>query len=384
MNTYFETNHKTDCNGCGACALRCPVNAISMIEDGEGFVYPQIDNFKCVNCGLCRRVCSNYPLKNTFESKVYAAKSKDFNLRMNSTSGGMFQILAEYVIAHNGVVFGATYSENLVVKHSYATTKGDCKKFSVSKYVRSDLGTSYEDVECFLKDGKNVLFSGVPCQCYGLRKNLGKDYDNLIICEILCHSNPSPKVFEMYLKNLEKLNGQKIKNYVFRSKDDSVGRKPHIVFENGVKKADDLFNKAFFSMLISRPSCHNCKFCDPNRKADITIGDFWGIEHYYPEFKDENGISLVCINSEIGVKVFNDIQQKLDYIESNLSDAFKYNHNSNIPENKNRETFFEGIESGKINSDNVIEYMQKYSKKPFVKRAIGKVKRIINTILRKK
>ena len=379
MDTYFETNNKKDCNGCGACALKCPVNAISMIEDEEGFLYPHIDNSKCINCGLCRRVCSNYPTHNDFDMKVFASKAKDFDLRMSSTSGGMFKLLSKYIIDQGGVVFGVIYDDNLNVKHSYATTLEECKKFSISKYVRSDLNSSYKDVESFLKDGRVVLFSGTPCQCYGLRKYLGKSYDNLYICEVLCHSNPSPKVFKTYIKCLEKDEGKRVKSYYFRSKDKSMNGRPFILFEDGSKKKDELFNKAFIAMLFSRPSCHNCKFCDSNRKADITIGDFWGIEHYHPEFKDENGISLICVNSENGKRLFDNIKNEMEFVESNLEDAFKYNHNSNIPENKNRTRFFNGIKSGKINETNIIQYMQKYTKKPFVKRVIDKAIRMIKS-----
>ena len=263
MNNYFETHDKANCNGCGVCALRCPKKAIEMQYDDEGFLYPVINKDKCINCGLCKKICSNNPTKNEYKSKAYAAKNKDENQRLNSTSGGMFKLISEYILANDGAVFGAAFDKDFNVIHDYATTIKECQKFSNSKYVRSDLKDSYKKVEEFLKAGKKVLFTGTPCQNYGLKKFLLKEYDNLILCEIICHSNPSPLVFKLYKENLESKYKSKIIEYKFRNKNN----KPYAKFDNGKTEYTNIYNTAFNELLFSRPSCTNCSFCDKNRIA---------------------------------------------------------------------------------------------------------------------
>ncbi len=382
MENYFDTNNKKDCNGCGACALGCPQKAITMQMDEEGFLYPVINKKKCINCNLCKKICSNNPEHNSFDIKVFAAKSKDETIRHSSTSGGMFRILAENTISKGGIVFGVKYDKDLYVFHSYTNNVEDCQEFSISKYVRSDLKDSYEKVEKFLKEGKNVLFTGTPCQTYGLRKYLKKEYDKLLLCEIVCHSNPSPKVFQLYKKNLEIIYGKKIKRYYFRSKNPKINNNPYILFEDGTMKEYHLYNNAFNEMLISRPSCSNCKFCSSNRKADITIGDFWGVENFFPEFVDSKGVSLLCINSEKGANCFHEIKEKIEYKESNINDGFKYNHHSSIKPHHNREKFFKKIKEGSINENNIIKYMNKYSKISMHKKVYNKLRIYFNNIIK--
>ena len=377
LKNYFESYDKKDCNGCGACSLRCPKNAIIMLEDEEGFLYPKIDKSKCINCGLCKKICSNNPDINQYNIKVYAAKNKSNEDLKNSTSGGVFKVLASNIISKGGVAFGVKDNKDLYVYHDYAENMNECKEFSVSKYVRSDLKNSYSKVEKFLNDGRYVLFTGTPCQNYGLKKYLKKDYEKLILCEIICHSNPSPKVFKLYKENLEKIYGQKIKKYYFRSKNEKANNRPYILFEDGTIKEYQLYNTAFNSMLISRPSCSNCNFCGMNRKSDITIGDFWGIEKILPNFNKYNGVSLLCINSKKGMKMFEEIKNQIYYENTNIKDAFKYNHNCNIPEHKNRTKFFSGISNGSIDENNIILYMNKYLKISLFKKVLIKAKQMI-------
>ena len=362
--TFFESGKKVDCNGCGICAIKCPQKAISMIEDSEGFLYPSINKKKCSNCGLCKRVCSNRPLKNKNEIKVYIAKNKNNSQRKKSTSGGMFILIASEIIKKDGIVFGVKFDDNLMAVHDYATTIEDCEKFSSSKYIRSDMNNAYNKVEQFLSKGKYVLFTGTPCQCYALKKYLNKEYERLITCEIVCHSNPSPKIFKMFISNLEKKYNKKIIDFKFRNKEKC--NKPYAITSDGRKIINETYNTAFGNMLISRPSCSKCEFCDLNRKADITIGDFWGAKQMFPEIYDENGISLICINSENGRKIFEKISKNITYSEVNINDAFKFNHNSNMDEHSNKRKFFEMIEDGKINEKNIIKYMNKFTKRGIV------------------
>lgn len=383
-NTYLDNKIKNTCNGCGVCALVCPKKCIKMVEDGEGFLYPEIDESQCIKCNKCRNACSNFPRKNEFNIKAYATKNKDDNERKSSTSGGMFRILAEHVIEKNGVVFGVKFDKNLTAVHDYTETLDGCKEFSFSKYVRSDLKDSYENVKEFLNNDRYVLFTGTPCQVQGLRSFIKNDNnEKLILCEIICHSNPSPKVLKMYLSNKEKVSGKKVKTMYFRSKNPEIGNGAYIEFEDGTKMKETLYITAFTGeQLISRPSCNNCQFVNENRKSDFTIGDFWGIEKVLPEFDDKKGISLLTVNTEKASSVFEEVKDKMDYKEVDLELAFSNNHHSNLPQSKNRAKFFEGISDGSINENNIIEYMKKYTKKPLYRRVLGKGKRILKKIIK--
>lgn len=377
-STYFDNKDKKTCNGCGVCALVCPKNCIKMVEDAEGFLYPEIDENKCIKCNKCRRVCSNYPKDNEFSIKAYAAKNKNDEQRNKSTSGGMFKILAQYVIEKNGVVFGVKFSDDLKVIHDFADNLEDCKAFSSSKYVRSDLNNSYEKVKEFLEDGRYVLFSGTPCQIQGLRNFIGKHNDKLILCEIICHANPSPKVFKMYIKNIEKNTGKQVKTMYFRSKNPEMKNSSYIEMKDGTKIADSLYNYAFSSkQLINRPSCYNCKFVDENRKADFTIGDFWGIESAFPAFNDGKGISLFTVNTSKAENIFNELESMLEYKGVEVKKAFEKNHHSNVKYNPNRDKFFEKLVSEEINEENIIKYMKKYTNKTLYGKVLSKVKSII-------
>lgn len=384
MENYFNTTKKELCNGCSACSLVCPTNAIEMIEDEEGFLYPKIDENKCIKCNKCRKVCSNSPKKNEYEIKAYAIKNKNEEERKNSTSGGMFKILAEYVIQKQGIVFGVKLNENLVAIHDYSETIEGCKEFSFSKYVRSDLGDSYKKVKAFLEDNRYVLFTGTPCQIQGLRSYLGRDNEKLILCEIICHANPSPKILKMYIKNHENIEKKKVKAIYFRSKNKEMNNSAYIEFKDGTKKKMQEYITAFSgNQLINRPSCYNCQFVDENRKADFTIGDFWGIEKVLPDFNDDKGISLLTVNTKKAEKIFDEIKQHMDYKQTDLNLAFKYNHHSNVPINKSRQNFFEDIINGKINENNIIKKLKSYTGKPIYKKVLTKTKKIIKKIIKK-
>lgn len=381
--TYFDTLKKEDCNGCGACSLVCPVNAITMVEDEEGFLYPKINEDRCIKCNKCRKVCSNFPKENEYNIKAYATKNKDKEQRDNSTSGGMFKILSKYVLEKKGVVFGVKLNKDLVAVHDYGETEEECKKFSFSKYVRSDLNGSYEKIKEFLNNDRYVLFTGTPCQVQGLRNFLGKDNDKLILCEIICHANPSPKVLKTYLKAQEKIENKKIKNIYFRSKNKEMDNMAYIEFEDGTKKKIEEYITAFSgNQLINRPSCYNCKFVNENRKADFTIGDLWGIEKILPEFNDNKGISLLTVNSKKAESIFKEIENMLEYKEVDLYQAFEYNHHTNLPKNKNRDYFFEKLAEGTINQNNIIDYIKKYTKTPLYKKILRKAKRIFKKIIK--
>lgn len=383
MENYFNTKNKRLCNGCGTCSLKCPTQAITMKEDKEGFLYPVIDEEKCIKCGLCERVCSNYN-DNQENAKAYIAINKNTDELNISSSGGMFYILARYVTENNGVVFGVAYDENLKAEHRYAETLEECKKFCGSKYVRSDLKDTYKETKDFLDIGRIVLYTGTACQINGLKKFLGKNYDNLILCDILCHANPSPKVFELYKKNLEAIYNKKIIDIKFRGKENGwKNQTPIIIFEDKIQIEEDSYFNAFVNEMISRPSCYSCVFANKNRVTDFTIADFWGIEKVKPELDRSKGVSLITINSEKGDIILEKLKNKMYIEEVNVDTAAQYNHFQNVPEHKNRDKFFKGIANEKINKNNVIKYMNKYTKSSFIKRILRKSKNILKRIIRK-
>lgn len=382
QNTYLDTKIKNTCNGCGVCAFVCPQKCIKMIEDGEGFLYPEIDENKCIKCNKCRKLCGNFNEKKEKNEKAYACINKSEEQLQFASSGGIFYILAEYVIKNDGVVFGVAYNKELMAIHDFAETLQECKKFCGSKYVRSDLQNSYQNVKLFLENGREVLFTGTACQISGLKKYLGKNYKNLILCDILCHANPSPKVFKLYKENLEKIENRKISNVLFRSKETGWRNQiPIIEYENNIKKQENTYFKAFVSEMINRPSCNSCKFASKRRISDFTIGDFWGIEKVNPDIDTKNGVSLLNVNSNKGFEIFDKIKEKMNSIEVDYDLAASFNHYSNVLAHKNRDKFFKNLSIGKIDSNNIIDYMNKYTKKPFYRKILVNGKRIIKNIL---
>ena len=379
---YFDTKNKKDCNGCGVCALKCPKKAITMQYDNEGFLYPIINKNKCISCDLCKKICPNVDYKKNTDNKCYIAINKNKSELMNSSSGGCFLPIAKYIISKDGYVFGAVYDKNLNVHHEYANKTSDLKQFQGSKYVRSNLKNSFEKIKEFLEEGKYILFSGTPCQCQGLRTYLGKNYTNLYTCEVICHANPSPKVFKYYKKNLESKKNKKIINIQFRAKKNGwKNQKTIIIYEDMSEEQENSFYYGFVRELFNRPSCHNCHFCSTNRLSDFTIGDAWGIEKLNSDIIDnDTGISLLCINTRKGHELKKYLDDVLNLTEVNTKKAFNYNHHRNVPKHINREKFFKGISNGIINESNIIEYITKYTNLSLSERVLNKLIKLINWI----
>lgn len=379
INEYLKTYNKKDCNGCTLCTIGCPTNAIKMVEDNEGFFYPEIDEEKCIKCNKCKNICSNFNDSKGIE-KVYMAINKNKEELKNSASGGMFYILARYVIEKNGVVFGVEYDENLRVRHNYYENLEECKKFQGSKYLRSDIGNSYKEVEKFLKQDRYVLFTGTPCQCNALKTYLKKDYEKLIICDIVCHANPSQKVFDKYVKELEEKKNKKVKTVLFRSKENGWrNQTPIIEYEDGEKKEENTYFMAFVSELLGRPSCHDCKFATSKRVTDFSIADFWGIEKVLPEIiNDDTGISLFSVNTNKAQKIFEKINSSIVFKEVDKNLAFEYNHGHNVPPHKNRQKFFDNLDTKPV-----IENMKDCLKISLLRKILRKCKRIIKKCLNK-
>ena len=336
---------KSLCCGCSACVLRCPKQCISLHEDHEGFLYPKVDIETCIDCALCEKVC---PILNEGNkrkpSKVYAAINKDEKIRLESSSGGIFTLLAEQTIREGGVVFGARFNDKWNVIHSWTDTIEGIADFRGSKYVQSTIGDTYREAKDFLKQGRKVLFSGTPCQIAGLKKYLRKDYDNLLTVDVVCHGVPSPLVWRTYLdetrkqlraergvgKNTlslsidelpvitgisfrDKTNGWK--KFGFRLRYAASEAAENSVFASAIKEEQELlqpfsenvFMKGFLRNLYLRPSCYACSARSGKSGSDISIADFWGVQNYYPEFDDDKGVGLILINSYKGTLNYDEV-----------------------------------------------------------------------------
>ena len=338
--------NRYNCSGCTACMSVCPKRCITMMPDAEGFLYPKVDITSCSDCGLCAKVCPwlkegiksipAYPL-------VYAAKNRDNDVRMNSTSGGVFTALADFVIDNGGCVYGASFvPESQSVEHICVTDEAELSLLRGSKYVQSSLGNTFQKVRTDLNNGKMVLFTGTPCQCSGLRSFLRKPYENLYIVDILCHSAPSPKL----LSDTLKYYGGNIERISFRSK--AKGWRNSYQFEltdkNNSIHIDSSYLVLFFKSLVHRPSCHNCRYTRISRDSDMTIGDYWNINNVVPSFEDAMGVSCVFVNNDHGNDMFKRIEDSLQYVETSLAPAIQGCMKSINPEPSKRRQFWKDYE----------------------------------------
>lgn len=373
----IEIKEKKDCCGCAACFNVCPQNCISMRQDTEGFTYPVIDTDKCINCGLCSQVC---PVKNAKPSiegspDAYACINLDENMRLKSSSGGMFILFARKILEGKGTVYGAAFNSDASVSHIKIDKQEELWKVLGSKYLQSSISSTYKSVKEDLNTGKAVLFSGTPCQCAGLKKYLADDYKNLYLIDFICHGVPSPAVWEEYLKALELKTGHMRDNKKVPSFRDKTKGWIHymvkIPFQNTnpyhQKFGNDLYMKTFLKNISLRPSCYDCKFKPSTDISDITLGDFWGIKKCLPEMFDGKGTSAVLANSFKGKKILEEVAEQIRSKQVTYSLIARHNsslnHSAQVP--AMRKSFFEGF-----HKDNILELMQKCTKESFIKRCI--------------
>lgn len=373
----INIKNKVDCSGCFGCISICPKECIEMKSDKEGFLYPKVDHKKCIKCGACDRVCliKNDLKLNEANIKAYACKNKNNEVRKNSSSGGIFYLLCEEVINKNGVVFGAAFDEKFEVKHMYAETLEECNKFRGSKYVQSLIGENYKKAKFFLESGRIVLFSGTQCQIKGLNLYLGKQYKNLITIDIVCHGVPSPKVFKIYKESLKKEFNAKINDIKFRDKKNgwknynyTVKFSDSQIFSENFAK--NIYMKGFLKDLYLRPACYKCRAKNNKSGSDITLADYWGIEHKHPEFDDDKGTSLILLKSLKGRKILDSIIEKIDIIETDLDYAVKNNPSiiKSVNYNKKRSKFFKKIQCNDLESA-----IEKTYKVTFADKCINKI-----------
>ena len=323
----IRLSDKTECSGCAACADICGHGCIAMQPDEEGFVYPDINASKCVECVLCERVCPiiNVPTSNDV-NQVIAAKNHNEHIRFKSSSGGVFELLAACAIADGGVVVGCRLNERMEAEHAVASDLNELQAMLSSKYVQSDTDGIYKEVRRYLREGRKVLFSGVPCQVAALRNFLIKPHPNLFTVDVLCHGVPSPKVFGDYLARLEARYGSKATAVSFRHKEKSWKRLYiNIEFANGRRhflySGYDSYMQLFLSDRLQRPSCFHCPYNNLHRPGDISLGDFWGIGKTRPDVDDNKGISLVLVNNEKGAEMWDTCAEDTSHFTSDIEMA---------------------------------------------------------------
>ena len=342
MEKIDLASNKNTCCGCGMCQNICPKQAISMVEDEYGFMYPEIDESKCIKCGLCLKTCAYKKAINKVENQsAYAAVNKDKQLLLNSASGGIFSALATNILKENGIVFGCSMEKDehgtLEPRHIKIDNEKDLIKLQGSKYVQSITGNVYNEVKNELKQDKLVLFSGTPCQVAALKSFLfNVKQDKLFTIDIICHGVPSTKMFKDYINYLENKHNIKITNFNFRDKSKGWGLFANISFEkNNVKenKLVSCFESSYYQLFLDsytyRENCYDCKYANSNRIGDITIGDYWGIEQEHPELKNniefKNGVSCIIINNENGLELVNKFGNLINKFDSKLIKIEKHN-----------------------------------------------------------
>lgn len=385
------------CSGCSACYASCPKGAISMIEDSEGFKRPVIDDNLCVECGLCEKACHVVsPYSERHPVEIYASRAKNDDIRFSASSGGIFPLLGAKIISDGGIVWGVKWDCNERIpkaKHAYANNMQELEDFRGSKYVQSDIQDAHKTIKSQLIEGKEVLFSGTPCQISGLKHFLKKDYPNLTCCEVICHGVPSPKVLNDYIATLLPQDSSdheyRIKEVTFRNKlykeggwrngvvvvvvvDKHNGTETEYVVSD--RRADtDPYLRGFLCELINRPSCHNCTVRSLKSGADITLGDFWKIQKYVPQIDDDMGVSLVCINTEKGQRLYNEIKPQ-------LSDSVAINWDAAVDSTG---ALVESPKAHRLRS----RFFKDFSKNGFQEKSIAKMlrpttKQIINKYIR--
>jgi coenzyme F420-reducing hydrogenase beta subunit len=305
----------TRCTGCSACAAVCPKDAIAMRRDKEGFAYPAADPDRCVHCGRCTAVC---PILNPKERSgvpaVFAAWNKDDAIRKDSTSGGVFSLVAEYVLEGGGVVFGAAFDAHQHLRHIACFRKEDLWRLRGAKYVQSDLGDlgqTFREIRIALET-RQVLFSGTPCQVEGLYRFLGGRPENLTTCDLVCHGVPSPGVWEDMARSIERRRRKDLQAVRFRNKVTGW-KDSHFttVYDDGTVDTAPLFSteygRAFGRALFLRPSCYACPYTTMARVGDLTLGDFWGLRDDELPEQQEKGVSLLMVNTPHGSHLFDQL-----------------------------------------------------------------------------
>ncbi|MCI8650789.1 MAG: 4Fe-4S dicluster domain-containing protein [Anaerotruncus sp.] len=356
----IRSNNKQLCCGCSACAQICLQKCIVMQEDEEGFAYPYVDLNSCIDCKLCEKVCPIIQKESLYlldgddsQPKALGGWHKDDRIRFDSSSGGAFTLFAEYILAHDGIVYGCALNESFQAEHIGIETIDDLKKLRGSKYIQSITNGIYKEIEEWLQQDRLVLFTGTPCQAAGLQSFLHKQYTNLYVIDFICHGVPSPKVFQSYIKTFERRLSDKIISFRFRCKDlgwNPIGlqlgteikteKKQFIRLFPGYK---DAYMNGFLDDIYLRPSCYACEFkCLPKYYSDLTIADFWGVRKIEPTLFDGKGTSLLLLHNAHGESLFEQVKKNFFYKECDFRMAIQHNQSliKSVDWNFKRNKFF--------------------------------------------
>lgn len=376
---------KENCTGCGCCINICPKKCIIFKKNEEGFLYPFIDENKCIDCSLCFNRCPiNNPLKNVI-SKCIIARVKDEEELINSASGGISNLLAEAFLKIGGIVFGAAYNDKLEVEHIKIDKLTDLYKIRSSKYVQSNLKETFLEINKLLEKDIKVLFIGTPCQVHGLKKFLNKEYCNLLTADLICHGVPSPLLFQHYIKWEERILKETITSINFRDKTKKGWSNTYYVKITTktktkiVKFKKNLYGYDFIHANNYRESCYRCKYSNLNRVGDITLGDCWGIKKK-DEIYSKNGVSLVLINTQNGEEIFKSIENQCVYRIDSLGEYLNFQTNFYHPTNrpKQRNDYYKNIDTDFFENKKIPFFEIKKIKQicpKFIKKIIKKIMR---------
>lgn len=355
-------NERKDCSGCMACVDMCPKRAITERYDKKGFLYPYIRRNLCVNCGLCSKLCAfkQTECESSYDKKCYAAKNKSDEIRMLSSSGGVYSALTDYVLSQHGVVYGAAYVSKDKIAHIRCESAEVRNKTRSAKYVQSDMRGVYTQIHEDLKNGRMVCFSGTPCQVASVARVFKQYRNNLLLIDLICHGVASPKIFSQHINYCEKKTGKVVNEFRFRTKiGDGRNQSPSIEYEDGTidlkSKYIGFYSHLFLENKILRESCYNCPYSSELRPGDLTIGDYWGVKNHFPNFDDGNGVSAIIVNSELGQLYLQKILNALDVVPSTYNNIAKRNPNLKYPSVKPKyRTFW--MKYGILGWDKIVDF----------------------------
>ena len=323
-----------DCTGCGLCANVCSRNAIRMVWSTEGFLIPSVETHLCIECGVCTRQCIALEEKSTYNDDIdtvtsYGGWHKNTHTHIQSSSGGIFTAIAEYVLSTGGCVFGVVWQDKYTAVFDKVERIEELARMRGSKYTPALPGMVYQQVRTELKANRDVLFSGTPCQVHALRKYLGRPYENLITIDIVCHGAPSHLILERYINEDEAKSGKTIEYVSFRDKPEGWMRF-HVTrhYTDGSSASEPLDKDMYMTMFLCDKAlnkvCYNCPYAHIPRQGDITLGDYWGVQAHHPEWPVDKGISAILANTDQGHNILSQVSHALEL----HSEPFRQIHGS--------------------------------------------------------
>lgn len=350
MNRHIETDYN-NCTGCGTCSKVCPVQAIKLVEDKNGFLFPWVDEDKCISCGKCINSCQleiKEPDNNIIDA--FALQIKDKRILSESSSGGAFSAVAMNTLEKGGIVYGCVFDTECIAVYRRASRADEIVPMRGSKYVWADASACYESVRDDLEAGLQVLFCALPCQATGLALYIGKSYSNLIIMDFLCGGPPSPKAFKGYINQLVSDEEKNNLHFCFRDKERNGTGYGISYMKKGKKEFIDSemssYMYLFSNKLVQRDACYHCKYRGIHRTADLTAGDYWGVKKVFPELDDYAGVSFIFANTDKGLNAICGLKDSCLLLRTSVDDIAKHNilrtDNSikEIPIPKERDAFF--------------------------------------------